>query len=255
MSERFSYAGDMLGPRERFEPFVTTQWTVVLAAGDEDSSATVRDALERLCETYWYPLYAFARRKGCSPHLSEDLVQGFFAQMLRLKSLGKASRERGRFRSFLLASFQHYIADAYARSKAQKRGGDRAILSLDAVQAEERYTLEPVDQNSPSELYDRRWALTLLEDTLNDLSAVYQKEGKDQFFNAFKGILSGIDGSGSYAEWALELGITEASVKMGVMRMKQRYRALLIQRIRATVESEGDVSDELAHLMQALGGK
>ena len=137
MSERFSYAGDMLGPRERFEPFVTTQWTVVLAAGDEDSSATVRDALERLCETYWYPLYAFARRKGCSPHLSEDLVQGFFAQMLRLKSLGKASRERGRFRSFLLASFQHYIADAYARSKAQKRGGDRAILSLDAVQAEE----------------------------------------------------------------------------------------------------------------------
>lgn len=234
---------------------MTTQWTVVLAAGDECSSTAARDALEQLCQTYWYPLYVFARRKGCSSHLSEDLVQGFFAQMLRLKSFGRISRERGRFRSFLLASFQNYMADVYIQSKAQKRGGDRVILSLDASEAEERYSLEPVDNNSPSELFDRRWALTLLDDTLTDLRKMYHKEGKILFFDAFKTLLSGGDVPRTYADSALHLGMTEASVKMGVMRMKQQYRALLIQRIRATVESEEDVSDELTYLMQAVGGK
>jgi len=245
----------MSGDQEPYEPFVTTQWTVVLAAGDHASNSNAREALEQLCQTYWYPLYAFARRKGCSPHLSEDLVQGFFAQLLRLDSLKRVSRERGKFRSFLLASFNHFLADEYARSKAQKRGGDVDILSLDAVAAEDRYALEPKDHRTPAELYDRQWAMTLLDETLRDLQEKYRSESKSEFFETCKVMLSGAKISASYAEIGVQCQMTEAAVKMAVSRMRQRYRKLLIQKVGATVESPSMVGGELAYLLQAVGGR
>ena len=224
---------------------------MVLAAGGNDSPS-VRNALEDLCQTYWYPLYAYSRGKGISPELSEDLVQGFFAQLFRLKSLKRVDRERGRFRSFLLASFNHFIADEYAREKAQKRGGDISTFSIDALSAEERYALEPVEILTPEDLYERRWAMTLLEETLGELERYYKKEGKVDFFAVCKDTLYGTGVGLSYAALGGKLGISESAIKMAVMRMRRRYRSTLISKVHDTVGNPEEVDDELSHLMQAV---
>ncbi len=231
--------------------FVTTQWTVVLAAGNTQTSSA-RDALESLCQTYWYPLYAYARRKGISPELSEDLVQGFFAQLLRLKSLQRVKREKGRFRSFLLASFNHFIADEFARENRQKRGGGVSTLSLDSITAEERFSLEPQDLSTPEDLYERRWAMTLLEEALTELESYYKRNEKNQFFQACKEFLYMGRAHSSYASIGSQLQMSEAALKMAIMRMRHRYRSILLQKVADTVEDPGEVEDELNHLMKVV---
>ena len=231
--------------------FVTTQWTIVLAAGNSQSPSAC-DALESLCQTYWYPLYAYSRRKGISPQLSEDLVQGFFAQLFRLKSLRRVDRERGRFRSFLLASFNHYISDACAREHTLKRGGGVSVVSVDAVSAEERFSLEPVDSLTPENLYERRWAMTLLEEALIELEDYYKNEGKHAFFNACKESLYGGRMSSSYESISNKLKVSEAALKMAIMRMRRRYRSILLQKVADTVEDSNEVEDELNHLMKVV---
>lgn len=231
--------------------FVTTQWTIVLAAGDSKSPGAC-DALERLCTTYWYPLYAYSRRKGISSQLSEDLVQGFFAQLFRLKSLSRVDRQHGRFRSFLLASFNHFISDEYARENAKKRGGDVSVVSVDAISAEERFALEPVDSLTPEDLFERRWALTLLERALIELEDYYKAAGNHAFFLACKESLYGNRMSSSYAEISVMLKITESALKMAIMRMRRRYRSILLQKVADTVEASQDVEDELNHLMSVV---
>src|SRR5438046_4298853 len=148
--------------------FATTHWSVVLAAKEGDSPS-VQEALEKLCRTYWYPLYAYLRRRGCTEHDAQDLTQGFFAQLLERRSIQGVEREKGKFRSFLLASLNYYVADVRDRANAQKRGGGREVFSLDAQAAEERYRLEPADERSPDKLFERRWALTLLDQGLAGL--------------------------------------------------------------------------------------
>src|SRR5881628_1700770 len=145
--------------------FATTHWSVVLAAKEGDSSS-VQDALEKLCRTYWYPIYAYLRRRGCGEHDAQDLTQGFFAQLLERRSIQGVEREKGKFRSFLLASLNYYVADERDRANAQKRGGGRQILSFDAQEAEQRYRLEPMDERSPDKLFEHRWAMTLLDQVL-----------------------------------------------------------------------------------------
>src|ERR1043166_1148159 len=145
--------------------FATTHWSVVLAAGKSDASQA-NEALEKLCRTYWYPIYAYLRRRGRGEQDAQDLAQGFFAQLLERRSIQGVEREKGKFRSFLLASLNYYVADERDRAHAQKRGGGRQILSFDAHEAEERYRLEPVDERSPDKLFERRWAIALLDQVL-----------------------------------------------------------------------------------------
>lgn len=180
------------------------------------------------------------------------LVQGFFAQLFRLKSLRRVDRQRGRFRSFLLASFNHYISDEYARDHRLKRGGGVSVVSVDAVSAEERFSLEPVDSLTPEDLYERRWALTLLEHALIKLEDYYKENGKHAFFKSCKESLYGDRMSSSYASISKKLEISEAALKMAIMRMRRRYRSILLQTVADTVEGSNEVDDELNHLMNVV---
>src|SRR5579863_7427661 len=177
---------------ERTKPrdyFATTHWTLVLHAGRSDSTAA-REALAQLCQTYWYPLYAYVRRRGYSPEDAEDLTQGFFARLLKLDSLAEVRRERGKFRSFLLASLNHFLSDAWDRQRAQKRGQGR-VISLDATLAEERWSREPADTLTPEKLFERKWARTLLDSVVRGLQREHESEGKGALFLALRFSIAG----------------------------------------------------------------
>ena len=230
--------------------FATTQWTQVLHAGLSDSTSA-REALGQLCQIYWYPLYAYARRRGNSPADAEDLTQGFFARLLELNSLAAVRREKGKFRSFLLASLNHYLSDEWDRARAQKRGHGR-VISLDANLAEERFSHEPADALTPEKLFEKKWAMTLLESVVQKLQGEHESAGKGALFAALRFSIAGGGSEESYAELASQLGLSEATLRVTIHRLRQRYRQLLRDEIAQTVANEAEVDDEIRHLFAAL---
>ncbi len=228
--------------------FATTHWSVVLAAGG-DASPAAREALERLCRAYWFPLYGYVRAKGFSREDAEDLTQEFFSKFLASDALRTVSQERGRFRAFLLASLNHFLANEWDRLRAEKRGGGHTLLSLDAASAEERLQIEPATDLTPERLYERRWALTLLDAVLERLRAEMIAAGKASLFEALRGFLSDAAGTLSYAEAAARLGMTEAATRKSVQRLRERYRELLRAEVAHTVGAPHEVESELRHLL------
>lgn len=231
--------------------FAATRWSVVLAAG-RGADPAAREALAVLCRTYWYPLYAYVRRRGLSPQDAEDRTQGFFLQLVRLNSLAEVAREKGRFRAFLLASMKHYLADARDREQAEKRGGGDPVLALDALTAETRYRLEPADGVSPERLYERQWALTLLGAAVERLRREHEATGQGARFMALRFAITGEKSAVPYAELAGTLGMSEEAVRVAVHRLRQRYRQVLREEIAQTVADPADVEAELADLRRAL---
>lgn len=232
--------------------FATTHWSVVVTAGQPDSPEAAA-ALEKLCRTYWYPLYAYVRRRGYSEHDGQDVTQGFFAHLFEHRSLNRVDREKGRFRSFLLASLNYFLADQWDRANAQKRGGGgRQAFSVDTQEAEERYRLEPADERSPDKLFERRWAMTLLDQVLARLAQEFSDAGKSELFNRLRPFLVEGTGEKTYAETAREGGTTEEALKKAVQRMRRRYHQLFREEIAQTVASPDEVEEELRHLCAVL---
>jgi RNA polymerase sigma-70 factor (ECF subfamily) len=231
--------------------FVTTHWSVVLAARRSDTTRA-QAALARLCQTYWYPLYAYVRRRGYEAHDAQDLTQEFFARLLAQNWLAQADRERGRFRTFLLAALSHFLANEWDKARAQKRGGAVQIVPLQLDTAETRYGHEPADPLTPEQCFDRRWALALLDEVLNRLRAEQLAAGTAEMFDALKPCLVGDRQAQPYAELAARLGMTEGAVKVAVHRLRQRYRQLLREEIANTVATPEEVNDEMHHLFAVL---
>src|ERR1035441_7522137 len=200
--------------------FVTTHWSVVLAAGHSDTTRAY-DALAHLCKSYWYPLYAYARRRGCSPPDAQDLTQEFFARLLAGNWVAQADQHRGRFRSFLLSAMKHFMANEWNKAHAQKRGGGQPILSLNDDSAEHRYRLEPAEQATPESLFERGWALTLLDGVLARLEEEYRREGKQAWIEAMRPALPSDRRALDYAEMAGNLGLTETAARVAVRRLRQ----------------------------------
>ena len=221
-----------------------------MAAGGDDSSAA-RDALATLCETYRYPLYAFVRRRGASPDDARDLTQGFLASLLDRRDLASVDPARGRFRSFLLASLKHFLANDAARQQAQKRGGGAVLLPIAFDDAEGRYSVEPADPATPESLYERRWALTVIDRTLAAIRTEWAASGRETEFDELKGCLLGHP-SGGYAAIAGRLGTTEGAVKTAVHRLRRRFQEQLRQDIAGTVADPSEVEDEIRYLVRAL---
>ena len=230
--------------------FATTQWTMVLNAGRSDSTSA-RNALAQLCQTYWYPLYAYVRRRGASPEDAEDLTQGFFARLLELDSLADVRREKGKFRSFLLASLNHYLSDEWDRERAQKRGKGR-VIPLEAGEAEARLSREPADTITPEKLFERKWAMTLLEAVVQRMQREYESAGKGPLFMALRFSITGEKAEEPYAKLSEELGLSEPALRVAVHRLRQRYRQLLRDEIARTVATEAEVDGEIQHLYRAL---
>jgi RNA polymerase sigma-70 factor (ECF subfamily) len=233
--------------------FATTHWSLVLAAGDSASPDST-EALESLCRMYWFPLYALVRRTGRSPEDAEDLVQGFFAYVLEKHVVDKARQEVGRFRSFLLATFRHYLSQEHKRKQAQKRGGDRTLVSLDVSRAEQWLIAEPSTILSPDILYERHWAATVVNEALELLRQEYETEGKRRLFDAIHPYLQGERGQRSYAELGATLGLSESAVKSSVFRLRRRSRELLRAVVARTVSDPREVDEELRQLMAILSG-
>jgi RNA polymerase sigma-70 factor (ECF subfamily) len=230
--------------------FPTTRWSLIVAA--QQPAPQARDALADLCRAYWYPLYAYIRRRGHDHGAAEDLTQTFFAHLIEKHALDSVSPDRGRFRSFLLASCQHFLANERERANALKRGGGR-VVSLDMSDADGRFRREPNHQETPERLFQRHWALALLDQALGRLRGEYEAAHKEALFDALKGSLSG-EGTRAYGELARELGLTESAVKTAAHRLRKRYGELLRQQVRDTVATEADVDDEVRALFAALGG-
>jgi RNA polymerase sigma-70 factor (ECF subfamily) len=232
--------------------FATTRWTLVCAAAAPQRDANSRAALSSLCQTYWYPLYAFIRHRGHDADAAGDLTQGFFATLLEKNYLADADRSRGRFRTFLLASLKHYLANEHDRAARLKRGGGKPVIPLDRDDAESRYRAEPSHDLTPDRLFERRWAITLLDQVLSQLREDYGHEGKQTLFDALKGALTCSDDADSYAQVAREQGMTEGAVRVAVHRLRKRYRQRLREAIADCVESEQDIDDEIRSLFEAL---
>jgi len=242
------------GQARRQAVFVTTHWSVVLTAGRSDTTRA-RAALESLCQTYWYPLYAYVRRRGYSPEDAKDLTQGFFACLLERQSLANADPDRGKFRSFILGAMNHFLADERAKLQTQKRGGGHKILSLDLMAAEERFDLEPSsDDATPDKAFDKQWAAALLNEVLTRLEDAYQREGKMSLFMELKQTLMGTRESQPYAMLAKRLSMNEVAIRTAVHRLRKRYRELLREEIARTVSSPEEVSEEIRYLFQISGG-
>ncbi len=238
-------------PRPPGQVFRTTHWSVVLAAGGGQTE-TARHALERLCENYWYPLYCCVRRHGHSPENAQDLTQAFFAKVLEKNQIALADRERGRFRTFLLRSLENFLRSQHRDASAQKRGGGRAIISLDAQTAEERYASEPVDKLSPEALFERQWAGAVLESVLGSLRREFSLRGRQDLFEALEPHLWGDDTSTPYGKIGAGLNMTMVAVRVTLHRLRQRFQELLREEIAHTLENPAEVEDELRALRRAL---
>ena len=231
--------------------FATTQWSLVLAASAGESP-DARMALERLCTLYWYPIFAFVRRQGHSTEDAEELTQGFFARLIEKNDLGDADRNRGRFRSFLLTSCQHFLSNEYDRARRLKRGGGYVHVPIDIATAEERYERAVAEGETPETLYDRQWCLTLLQSVLDALRQEYRAAGREKLFERLAAFLTFDDSAGSYADVARELSMTPAAVKVAAYRMRNRYRDALRQYVADTLGSGEEVDDEIRYLMRTL---
>src|SRR5437870_880655 len=230
--------------------FTTTHWSVVLEA--QGSTPAAQAALEKLCRTYWWPLYGFVRREGYKPEEAQDLTQAFFARLLERKDLETVRQERGRLRSYLLASVKNFLSKARDHEMTVKRGEGRALVSLDDLLARERTDQEPAHKLSADHIYERRWALTLLEQVLTRLRAEYEAAGKLPLFDRLKELLAGESGQPSQAEIAAEMQMTENAVKQAFHRLRHRYRQLLQDEIAHTVAAQDDVEEELRHFIAVL---
>jgi RNA polymerase sigma-70 factor (ECF subfamily) len=231
--------------------FTTTHWSVVLTAATyPDPTATA--ALEELCRTYWFPLYAFVRRRGMDGHSAQDVVQGFFAQLLEHRSICNRTPEKGRFRSFLLASMNYYLADLADHERAAKRGGGQVPLALDALAAEERYRLEPVDRFTPEMIYERRWALALLDRALARLDAEFNDPDRGRLFQTVRPILFDPAWAGRTPELAASLGMSPGALRVATHRIRQRFRQLFREEVAWTVEDPSEIEEELRYLQGVL---
>lgn len=234
--------------------FNTTHWSLVLLAG-QTRAPQADEALESLCRTYWSPLYAYVRRQGHSPHDAQDLTQEFFTRLLEKKYLTLASRERGRFRSFLLKSLQHFLVNEWQRGQSQKRGGGREIFSLDDDAAERSYLQQPApDQLAPESLYERLWAMTLLERAIDRLGGEYAATERRELFDQLKPLLLSKGTGDSYRQAAAVLGLSEGAVKVAVHRVRQRFREAVRAEIAQTVATPAEVDEELRCLVAAMSG-
>jgi RNA polymerase sigma factor (sigma-70 family) len=234
--------------------FRTTHWSLVLTACQSDSPQA-QEALAKLCQVYWYPVYAFLRRRGHDPDQAKDLTQELFAQLIEKRGFEVADRERGRFRSFLLACLQHVLSHERKKEQALKRGRDYAFISLDEVVAENLYGTEPADVMSPEKMFERRWALTLLDQTVAQLRDEYAQAGKGAQFDALEVFLSGAkNGCTSYAQAGAELHLSDAALRKAVERMRCRFGDLLRMQVAETVANPVELEAELAHLREVLTG-
>jgi len=232
--------------------FATTHWSVVLAAGD-GASAEGREALEELCRTYWYPLYAYVRRQGHSPADAEDLTQSFFARLLAGHDLGQVDPDKGKFRSFLVACLRHFLSDQRDRANARKRGGGVRFVTLDVQGAEERYQLEARAALDPQTAFDREWGLTLLALALRRLRQEYVATGKDRLYERLKAYASAEMDAAACAQAAAELALTEIVTKGALQRLRQRYRELIRMEIARTVSSPSQMDEEIRYLIGIIG--
>ncbi len=232
--------------------FHTTHWSVVLAARDRDRPDAA-EALASLCSTYWYPLYAFIRRRGSSPHEAEDLTQEFFYRFLERHALESVQPAAGKFRSFLLVCLKNFLANERERAQSQRRGGGRPVISLDAAEAETRYSVEPVDRLTPEAVFERRWAFAVLERTMAELRREYAQGEKPQQFGDLQGFLPGGQGNVSRAELAAKRGVSVGAIDVAIHRLRQRFGALLREQVAETVSSEAEVKEEIHHLISVLG--
>jgi DNA-directed RNA polymerase specialized sigma24 family protein len=231
--------------------FATTHWSIVVAAGDA-TSPQAREALERLCKSYWYPLYAFVRRRGRNSHDAKDLTQAFFLQLLEHGYLSRADPRKGRFRTFMLVALNHFLTNQWHHANAQKRGGDAVMLSLDEVSAEHRYGAEPFAADHPERLFEKRWALTVVDRALSHLQQEFADSGRSELFEALKGVLTGAQVTEAYSTLAGRFGLTEAAVKMTVVRLRRRFGEVLRVEVGHTVSSESEIDDELRHLLRVV---
>jgi RNA polymerase sigma-70 factor (ECF subfamily) len=231
--------------------FATTHWSVVVEAGQHDSPRA-SEAMVQLCQGYWYPLYAYVRRKGYPAPDAQDLTQEFFARLIAGNYIGRADQRKGKFRSFLLGTFEHFLAKEWRRSHAEKRGGGRATFSLDAVDAENRYVLEPTDELTAEGIFDRHWANTLLSEAMTRLREECQVEGKALLFEKTEPLLPGGGAVASYAEIAASLTMSKSAFKMAVHRLRRRYGELVREQIAQTVSTSEDVEEELRYLFAVL---
>lgn len=234
--------------------FATTHWSVVLAAGQERDSLQATEALEKLCRTYWYPLYAFVRRREYGPEDAQDLTQDFFAQLLRKKYPARADRLKGRFRTFLLHTLNQFLVDQRERAMTLKRGRGQIFISLDAEEPEDRYRLEVPDELTPEKLFERRWAQTILDQALGRLRAEFASEGKAQIYEVLQAFEPGEQSALSYAEASIRLGMSESAVKSMIHRLRQRHRELVREEIAHTVPTVAEIDEELRHLVSVLRG-
>ncbi|MBN1942864.1 MAG: sigma-70 family RNA polymerase sigma factor [Phycisphaerae bacterium] len=233
--------------------FTATRWSVVLAAGGEHDATDTRRALEELIRAYWFPLYAFLRRRGEPAEKAEDLVQGFLTRLLEKRDLSAVDRAKGRFRSFLLASLKHYLSNEYDKARAKKRGGGGAnVIALEALDAEARYAVEPADDMTPERLFDRQWAMEVLQMVLSRLQEEYAQAGKAKLFETIKDCLTPQRSRLTYADYAQRLGMSPGALKTAIHRMRKRYREILHDEIAQTVETPGQVEEEIAYLRNCL---
>lgn len=232
--------------------FATTQWSVVLAAGEHQQAGS-HEALTRLCETYWYPLYVYVRRRVEDVHEAQDLTQTFFAELLEKQTIARADPSRGRFRAFLLTALKNFLTNEWHKGRAEQRGGGRIHFSLDFEAAESRLQFEPSHQLTPERVYERRWVLTLLDNVLETLRLELTESGKQSHFEQFKAALTGEMTGEEYERAAEVLGITPAGAKQAAYRMRKRYRALFRQEVAQTVAGDEDLDDEIRRLLSILG--
>lgn len=238
------------GPNGRV--FATTRWSVVLQAGGPNSAGSAA-ALEQLCRIYWYPLYSYARRSGLPAHDAEDLTQSFFAFLLEKDAIARADPSRGRFRTFLLAVFKNFHANERAHRSAAKRGGGKPLLSFEELQAEHSYQEEPKNHLSPERLYDQKWALSLLDQVIQNLRREYATLGKGPLFDVLRGVVWGqAPDEASYAALARRAGLTEGAFKVAVHRLRTRFREALRQEVAQTVGRPEEIDDELRHLLSVV---
>jgi RNA polymerase sigma factor (sigma-70 family) len=239
--------------RPKAAVFLTTHWSVVVSAAQRDTTHAM-SALEHLCGIYWYPLYAYVRRRGYSSHDAQDLTQAFFARLLERRWVENADQTKGRFRTFLLTAMSRFLSDEWDKLRAQKRGGGVTHIPVQIGDAETRFGLEPKDVSTPEQCYERQWALTLLDQVLNQLQKEYETEGKAELFAALNHTLQGRSESQPYAELANQLDMSVSAVKVSVHRMRKKYRQLLRNNIAQTVAAPEDLEEELRHLFAVLSG-
>ncbi len=230
--------------------FTTTHWSVVLEAQGESPAA--QEALEKLCRTYWRPIFAFLRRQGLPPEEAEDITQGFFAQLLERRKFSALRKEKGRLRSFLLGALKYFVADEQRRAMAIKRGKGQRLIPLEELRADGRIDMEPSDPMTAEMIYERRWALTVLEQVLDRLKNEYRTAGNAALFDSLKQLLPDEPGSPSQAEIATQLGMTENAVRQAFYRFRQRYQSILREEIANTVATPADIEDELRHLIAVI---